>query len=603
LGPRVGAAQGSWWSSDYGGRAQKVLDTVQKNIDDCVYLKDKLNNNGINGFLSSLENINYSLYNTINVDLQFYQTSLSELKDVFLPLNEEDDLFSNSSLRDRLAEFMRNFAHNCEVSASVADDEFVDEELARADAAANVAEAFEQLGLQAGIHAFIEFNEQDGDYPAEEVEEELGITLDNLIAMLPSDISESDDDLFASNDTTMRGKMIGFMKSYAKECFEFANTRRRHVVRQFRDLAPAFEEEGNQALYVADVFEKKGLEQGVREFIKFNNELNNSPREVLAHQLDIDLDDLLKLVPDQHVTESDDDLFAASKKSDLSKINSGALIDHLHIISNDIRAEYASAHKAMATRIKQELERRGVPLPHGINENDDMFADTLSTKIGKSLIHYAEARLQILSGQLDEIKSDTTSNAPFRHKKIEYFEKQISQIPLVINVANTFKIVGMKAGLKAWKSIPIIDEKFDWADAIAGYIYAAFGIELFDLYNQEIKDHKTVQENDETEFSSKPVLTSSVEYKKRLVADTVEQLLHLNPHINSEDVKSWEEILDRLDTRGNLYHQISTIANGNNNILKRGFVSRVEQGIDAVRGDGSIVYEMVDRFAADLDKL
>jgi hypothetical protein len=413
----------------------------------------------------------------IEVLQQDFDIDLSSLYDQYENggLTESDDMFSNNSLRDRLAEFMRNFAHNCEVSASVADEEFVDDELARADAAANVAEAFEQLGLQAGIHAFIEFNEHDGDYPAEELEEEMGITLDNLIDMLPSDISESDDDLFASNDSTMRGKMIGFMKSYAKECFEFANTRRRHVVRQFRDLAPAFEEEGNQALYVADVFEKKGLESGVREFIKFNNELNNSPREVLAHQLGIDLDDLLKLVPDQQISESDD-MFAASKQSDLSKINSGALIHHLHIIGKDIRAEYASAHKAQATRIKLELERRGIHVPYGITENDD-------------------------------------------------------------------------------------------------------------------------------EFSSKTNLTSGVEYKKRLVATVVTELLRTNPHINSEDVTTWEEILDRLDTNNDLYHQIHSIATGNNNLLKRGFVSRVEQAIHTERGDGSIVYEMVDQFAADLDKL
>ena len=300
----------------------------------------------------------------IEVLQQDFDIDLSSLYDQYEngELSESDDMFSNNSLRDRLAEFMRNFAHNCEVSASVADEEFVDDELARADAAANIAEAFEQLGLQAGIHAFIEFNEQDGDYPAEELEEEMGITLDNLIDMLPSDISESDD------------------------------------------------------------------------------------------------------------------MFAASKQSDLSKINSGALIHHLHIIGKDIRAEYASAHKAQATRIKLELERRGIHVPYGITENDD-------------------------------------------------------------------------------------------------------------------------------EFSSKTNLTSGVEYKKRLVATVVTELLRTNPHINSEDVTTWEEILDRLDTNNDLYHQIHSIATGNNNLLKRGFVSRVEQAIHTERGDGSIVYEMVDQFAADLDKL
>jgi hypothetical protein len=58
------------------------------------------------------------------------------------------------------------------------------------------------------------------------------------------------------------------------------------------------------------------------------------------------------------INESGDDMFAASKKPDLSKISTDRLRMLYQLSKGDSRTEYASAHKLQMARIEAELARR-----------------------------------------------------------------------------------------------------------------------------------------------------------------------------------------------------------------------------------------------------
>lgn len=80
------------------------------------------------------------------------------------------------------------------------------------------------------------------------------------------------------------------------------------------------------------------------------------------------------LRPIHRFAESDDDMFATKKKSNLSNVSTHNLVALLQALSDE---EYGS-YKGKATIIKLELIRRGVPIPDGVaaldESEDDMFA-------------------------------------------------------------------------------------------------------------------------------------------------------------------------------------------------------------------------------------
>jgi hypothetical protein len=80
------------------------------------------------------------------------------------------------------------------------------------------------------------------------------------------------------------------------------------------------------------------------------------------------------LRPVHRFAESDDDMFATKKKSNLSHVSTHNLVALLQALSDE---EYG-AYKGKATLIKLELKRRGVPLPDDVaaldESDDDMFA-------------------------------------------------------------------------------------------------------------------------------------------------------------------------------------------------------------------------------------
>jgi len=80
------------------------------------------------------------------------------------------------------------------------------------------------------------------------------------------------------------------------------------------------------------------------------------------------------LRPVHRFAESEDDMFATKKKSNLSHVSTHNLVALLQALSDE---EYG-AYKGKATLIKLELKRRGVPLPDDVaaldESDDDMFA-------------------------------------------------------------------------------------------------------------------------------------------------------------------------------------------------------------------------------------
>jgi len=80
------------------------------------------------------------------------------------------------------------------------------------------------------------------------------------------------------------------------------------------------------------------------------------------------------LRPVHRFAESEDDMFATKKKSNLSHVSTHNLVALLQALSDE---EYG-AYKGKATLIKLELKRRGVPLPDDVaaldESEDDMFA-------------------------------------------------------------------------------------------------------------------------------------------------------------------------------------------------------------------------------------
>ena len=118
----------------------------------------------------------------------------------------------------------------------------------------------------------------------------------------------------------------------------------------------------------------------------FDKYLQMDGKEFLASRLD-------------ETEPTDDELFGNEpKKSDLSKVSTYNLIDLLRSFSSDTRPEYESVHARLKFRIRRELERRGVPVPHGLNEDepsdDDLFGDRSSLTTNKIIEATKELKSQ-----------------------------------------------------------------------------------------------------------------------------------------------------------------------------------------------------------------
>jgi hypothetical protein len=124
----------------------------------------------------------------------------------------------------------------------------------------------------------------------------------------------------------------------------------------------------NEILNVRSEFVQHGVLEGLRELLEKQKDGQIDYFEMLSmHGINLDTA-AQRLAEDD---PSDDELFGDEpKKANLSKVSTSNLIGLLHAFSSDTRPEYESAHTRQKFRIRQELERRGVPVPHGMNEDE-----------------------------------------------------------------------------------------------------------------------------------------------------------------------------------------------------------------------------------------
>lgn len=204
------------------------------------------------------------------------------------------------------------------------------------------------------------------------IDNDLDAALDAYISYLLPDIDlhqllGGDDDLDESDDM-------------------FADPRLHEKIISLLDDADVYQQEGDaysaiKCLEEADFFQQRLTDEQNPNKEEIHNEIQDLIHELDSGEFDAyeihgTIQDLVDNFYVQPLGENDD-MFAAKKKADLSKLSTANLIQHLQLISQDKRAEYAAAHKGQATQIKMELKRRGVLLPHGVDEldeEDDMFA-------------------------------------------------------------------------------------------------------------------------------------------------------------------------------------------------------------------------------------
>lgn len=341
------------------------------------------------------------------------------LNDIFE--STDDDMFkSGPNLTQKLGSALINYGEGVLVYAddlvNSTDPEtrdYVSDLKSKAATYIRAGQAFEDKGMQAGImewvlidisdrEEFVDYTKEVDNWdPTEIINSHLGL--------------KEEDDMFADRRTAKIGRAI---IDAGRVLIDDAPYR----WGDDQEMVDLTIQDGNDMITVGETFIEQGIEAGIDAMFRLDTMVRDQIWDA-ANSVGVDLND--------HINESDEDMFAQRGKADVAKISTDQLRNMYSLAMSDSRQEYASAHKLQMARISTELKRRGVSVP--VRESDDMFAgsnralDQIKQDRHPLKDYISFEQFEMLMDEFDDLKAHTTQH--YEQDAYLHALKQVDGLP------------------------------------------------------------------------------------------------------------------------------------------------------------------------------